>query len=250
MALFTLQDTKKVQRYINNGIIDISQKNEKGENLLMQLLNNKIDYTNIDINRITIKHNGFEYKMVVSPHTGEIWLDRNLGASRVARSYDDELAYGDYFQWGRSADGHEKVNSSITSTISSSSRPNHSKFITSDGDNRYDWLKNQDDSLWKDGKNCPCPPGFRLPTSKELAAETIEVGIKNSKDALNSFLKFPSAGYRDYISGSLDYQGSNAAVWSSSVVYRLASYLYFGSDYADVDDYFLACGRSVRCLKA
>ena len=38
---------------------------------------------------------GFEYKEVKSK-TGKIWLDRNLGAKRVAQSADDELSYGSY----------------------------------------------------------------------------------------------------------------------------------------------------------
>jgi len=32
------------------------------------------------------------------------WLDRNLGATRVATSSTDTQAYGDLFQWGRAAD--------------------------------------------------------------------------------------------------------------------------------------------------
>ncbi len=30
---------------------------------------------------------------------GQIWMDRNLGASRVATSLYDVLAYGDLYQW-------------------------------------------------------------------------------------------------------------------------------------------------------
>ena len=41
---------------------------------------------------------GFEYKEVQST-TGRIWLDRNLGAKRVAQATDDELAYGGYYSF-------------------------------------------------------------------------------------------------------------------------------------------------------
>ncbi|MDZ7738239.1 MAG: hypothetical protein U5K32_04030 [Bacteroidales bacterium] len=40
-------------------------------------------------------------------------MDRNLGASQVATASDDENGYGDLYQWGRSADGHESRTSDI-----------------------------------------------------------------------------------------------------------------------------------------
>ncbi|MEA2099219.1 MAG: FISUMP domain-containing protein, partial [Campylobacterota bacterium] len=46
-----------------------------------------------------IKHKGYVYKVIKSPYTGQKWLDRNLGASRVCKSFDDKKCYGDYFNW-------------------------------------------------------------------------------------------------------------------------------------------------------
>lgn len=46
---------------------------------------------------------------VTSPITQRIWLDRNLGALQVAEEPGDHLAYGDLYQSGRKADGHQKV---------------------------------------------------------------------------------------------------------------------------------------------
>ncbi|MFT7002526.1 MAG: hypothetical protein ACJAVW_003569 [Spirosomataceae bacterium] len=43
---------------------------------------------------------------VTNPTTGKIWMDRNLGATRVATSSTDAYAYGDLYQWGRATDGH------------------------------------------------------------------------------------------------------------------------------------------------
>ena len=51
----------------------------------------------------------------VTSTTGQVWMDRNLGASRVATSSTDSAAYGDLYQWGRGTDGHEKRTSSTTS---------------------------------------------------------------------------------------------------------------------------------------
>jgi hypothetical protein len=50
---------------------------------------------------------GLEYKLVLSPDTGRVWLDRNLGARQVCTSSTDAACYGDLYQWGRAKDGHE-----------------------------------------------------------------------------------------------------------------------------------------------
>ncbi len=39
--------------------------------------------------------------------TAPLWMDRNLVASQVATASDDTLAFGDVYQWGRAADGHQ-----------------------------------------------------------------------------------------------------------------------------------------------
>jgi hypothetical protein len=44
---------------------------------------------------------------VTNPTTGKTWMDRNLGATQVATSSTDAAAYGDLYQWGRRADGHQ-----------------------------------------------------------------------------------------------------------------------------------------------
>lgn len=44
----------------------------------------------------TIYFEGLEYNEVRS-ETGRIWLDRNLGAKRVATSINDAQAYGNYY---------------------------------------------------------------------------------------------------------------------------------------------------------
>jgi cytochrome c5 len=202
-------------------------------------------------NSIIKDKHGNTYKTVTSRYTGKVWLDRNLGAKRVCQSYNDTQCYGEYFQWGRDADGHEKQNSSTTSSISSSSTPSHSKFIKSSSDNRYDWLRSQNDNLWQgvNGKNNPCPKGFRIPTIDELKKETLSQNVKNRDDAFKNFLRLPSAGYRDARSGSMDGQGSWGNLWSSSLGGKYARTLYFSSDYAI--DYWghRANGFSVRCTK-
>lgn len=48
--------------------------------------------------------NGLEYKEVTSPKTGKVWLDRNIGAKRVATSMDDKESYGDYLNWDKAVE--------------------------------------------------------------------------------------------------------------------------------------------------
>lgn len=111
---------------------------------------------------------------VTSPVTGRIWMDRNLGAEQVATSSTDALAFGDLYQWGRAADGHQCRNSGTRSTISSSDQPGHDDFILVPSSSATDdWINSQNNNLWQGltGENNPCPAGFRVPTEAEFTSE-------------------------------------------------------------------------------
>ena len=56
------------------------------------------------------------YGTVTNPITGKTWLDRNLGATQVATSSTDAASYGDLYQWGRAADGHQVRTSATQNT--------------------------------------------------------------------------------------------------------------------------------------
>ena len=187
---------------------------------------------------------------VVNPTTGVTWMDRNLGASRAATSSTDTLAYGDLYQWGRAADGHEKRNSSTRSTLSSSDQPGHEDFITVSSE-PYDWRSPGNDNLWQgvNGVNIPCPVGYRLPTIAEWSAEIQSWSSNNSAGAYGSPLKLPVAGYRYDFDGSLYYVGSFGSYWSSSVDGTYARRLNFGSGDIPMYSSLRAFGRSVRCRK-
>src|SRR5574344_1840945 len=155
---------------------------------------------------------------VTNPTTGEIWMDRNLGASQVATSSTDAAAYGDLYQWGRAADGHESRTSGTTSILATSDTPGHGNFITN-GSSPYDWRNPQNDNLWQgvSGTNNPCPSGYRLPTEAEWEAERTSWSSSNAAGAFASPLKLPVAGSRLYSSGTLGDVGSYGYYWSSSV---------------------------------
>ena len=187
---------------------------------------------------------------VTNPTTGEIWMDRNLGASQVATSSTDAAAYGDLYQWGRAADGHESRTSGTTSTLATSDTPGHGNFITN-GSSPYDWRNPQNDNLWQgvSGTNNPCPSGYRLPTEAEWEAERTSWSSNNEAGAFASPLKLPVAGSRVYSNGTLYNVGSDGSYWSSTVSGTYASSLLFYSSNALMYSYSRAGGFSVRCLK-
>ena len=195
---------------------------------------------------------------LVTSTTGAVWMDRNLGASRVAESSTDSLAYGSWFQWGRFADGHQCRNSAETSTLASTTTASADqawagKFIAASKE-PLDWLSTPDSTLWQgvDGVNNPCPTGFRIPTETEWEGEIAkwaESGNKNSTGAYNSPLKLPVSGNRNLSSGDPFNVGSSGRYWSRSVSGSSARCLYFSSSLADLYSCYRAYGSAVRCLK-
>ena len=97
-----------------------------------------------------ILYKGFNYKTVTSPTTNKVWLDRNLGASKVCdqnrNMFPSDLAYetsqkdcfGDYYQWGRGADGHQIVSSATrTGLITFPPTTPSSSFVLTDSATTY-----------------------------------------------------------------------------------------------------------------
>uniref|UniRef100_UPI0040478A9D hypothetical protein n=1 Tax=Algoriphagus sp. TaxID=1872435 RepID=UPI0040478A9D len=186
---------------------------------------------------------------VFNPNTGKIWMDRNLGASQVATSSTDVASYGDLYQWGRGADGHQIRTPLSTPTTgqSSSSSPGANFLIGS-----LNWYNGTNpDNLWQgvSGVNNPCPIGYRIPTEAEWNAESLSWSTKNSAGAFASPLKLPMAGYRDYSDGSLGNVGTDGVYWSSTVSSANARSLNFISSVAFMNTDARAFGFSVRCLK-
>ena len=192
----------------------------------------------------------FYTQTVTNPATGKTWMDRNLGASRVAQSSTDAEAYGDLYQWGRLTDDHQNRLSGTTSTLSSSDNPGHGNFILAPN-SPYNWRNPQNPNLWQgvSGTNNPCPNGFRLPTMAEWNAELHSWSSNNAAGAFNSPLKLPVSGYRNGNNGSLGNVGSFGLFWSATVEGTNAFRLYINSDDSYMGSFSRASGLSVRCLK-
>lgn len=187
---------------------------------------------------------------VFNPATGRTWMDRNLGATRVAQSSDDDLAYGDLYQWGRLTDGHEKRSSATTTTLSSNDNPGHDAFILVSSA-PYDWRSPQNNNLWQglSGINNPCPAGYRLPTEAEWDAERQSWSSNNLTGAIDSPLRLAAAGIRNYGTGEILHTGSVGYYWSGTADGTAAPYLDFSSDNSSLFSDRRAYGSSVRCIK-
>jgi uncharacterized protein (TIGR02145 family) len=182
---------------------------------------------------------------------GQVWMDRNFGASRVATSFDDEEAYGDLYQWGRGADGHEKRTSPTTLIISSSDVPSHGSFITQTS-SPYNWRTSQNDNLWQgvSGTNNPCPSRFRLPTKTELNTEKVSWQSDSQAGAFVSPTKLVRAGYRGQYDGKIyDDEYSFGNYWSSTVIDSYSWMLRIRSDGSNIGGLYRGSGFSVRCVK-
>jgi uncharacterized protein (TIGR02145 family) len=185
---------------------------------------------------------------VTNPITGRTWMDRNLGATRVAQNRTDQEAYGYLFQWGRGIDGHQKRNSPTTKTLSNTDSPGNDSFILSFNG---DWRNPKNDNLWQgvNGVNNPCPEGYRIPTNTEWNQERLSFGSNNSEGAFESPLKLTTGGYRDSFNGSLTNVNAVGNYWTSTVSGNFVFNLFFFANNAAILNNVRGTGYSVRCIK-
>lgn len=194
---------------------------------------------------------------LITSANGKEWMDRNLGANRVATSVRDADAYGDLYQWGRAADGHEDRTSGTYDgdnngfpTTATASGAWDGKFITASS-SPEDWLgSNQNDNLWQgvNGTNNPCPQGFRVPSAAEWDAERKSWSSNNRNGAYKSPLKLPWAGRRKK-DGGIHHVDSRGFLWTSTVDGTKARQIFFDLNNSSVGSKGRAFGKSVRCIK-
>lgn len=244
-------------------LVDLKFPIAKGKAILTLIVNKLNVNTKYYVRTYAINEKGIAYGNeqgfttiyipTVTSKTGRIWLDRNLGASQVATSSTDEASYGDLYQWGRGADGHQLRTSPITNVNSKIDAPGNSNFILGTTSPFADWRNPQNDNLWQgvNGINNVCPTGFRIPTIIEWDQELKTWGSRNNQAGFTSSLKLPEAGYRNFDLGSLSYVGAIGYYWSSTAVSGTgSSVLQSQKNYAGIEETNgRAYGYSVRCIK-
>jgi hypothetical protein len=218
-------------------------------------------FTTLEQQTVTFIYNGQEVTYGVVEFNGRPWLDRNLGAQRVANSINDELAYGDLFQWGREDDGHQVRTSNTTSSLSiSNSQPNHNMFILApsspiDWNENNNWLTRWTDENGNKTEYDPCPLGWRVPSHQEFIS-ACEI-FQNQQGAFDCELKLPSGGARNPINGDISGGGKDsfgAFYWTSTPHYgetrNGGSDIAFSSSYStEPMNTEIAIGMSIRCIK-
>ncbi len=218
-----------VAAYINN--------NSRGNALAIRCIKKVINESTTDV-------------IEVISTTGNVWMDRNLGATQVATSRTDTAAYGDLYQWGRAKDGHESRVSSTTTTTVTSANAGHGNFIIADTTTDTNWTDFAgEDVLWQDGLNDPCPTGYRIPTISEFQEEQNEFTSNDYTGAFSSVLKLTSAGYRKYADGEII--NTSSYYWSSTVNSSDSnSFAFIAIGHtANIDGFSRAAGLPVRCIK-
>jgi uncharacterized protein (TIGR02145 family) len=218
----------------------------------------------------------------------QTWMDRNLGARRAATALNDVFSYGNFYQWGRPADGHEitVLNGATkdigrglfdaTATLAADAYPSYANFIVT-ARSTDDWLANPSPSglstRWATASQGPCPTNYHVPTSEEwVTADTAVFGSgnglngsdtsgwDNNTETYESALRLPSPGIRmkdidfqDY-PGDVQLSGEYGTYWSSD---------NSNGDYDGINDVIImeddeggpsfripkARGCNVRCIK-
>lgn len=200
---------------------------------------------------------------------GWVWLQQNLGSTKVAASATDAPAYGDLFQWGRWDDGHQKR--SPESVVDGMPTPNNPSGLNLSGDNPF--YKGGGITWYNDGtindtwtaatpaaatatNGCdPCKQifgaGWQLPSLADWQAVLGAEGVNNITNGFASNLKLTAAGARNELLGSLGDEGVIGIYWSSTREAGSAPQAMYINLYTNnLADYnYRGIGMSLRCLK-
>lgn len=201
---------------------------------------------------------------------GNVWLQQNLGSSRVAVSLTDTGAYGGLFQWGRWADGHESrnperlLNSVPFQNPDKINRTKLNPFYFTTDTNW--WATGTADDRWigptpsandvTTTNGCdPCRAmgrDWRLPVDSEWVSLTRSEHITNTLTAFSSNLKLPAGGHRDASTGQLLDAGTEAFYWSSTVsaiTGKGVATAFENKSLCRSKDVYRGAGFSLRCIR-
>ncbi len=200
---------------------------------------------------------------------GWVWLQQNLGSTRVAGSSTDAAAYGDLFQWGRWDDGHQQR--SPEHVMDGMPTPNNPSGLNLNGDNPF--YKGGGITWYNDGtvndtwaaatpsaatatNGCdPCKQmfgaGWQLPSLSDWQTVLGLEGVTNLTNGYASNLKLTAAGSRNELLGTLSDEGVIGIYWSSTREASSAPQaMYINLYTSNLADYnYRGIGMSLRCLK-
>ncbi|WP_183147972.1 FISUMP domain-containing protein [Chryseobacterium nematophagum] len=199
---------------------------------------------------------GNSVTMCMGSGTNRVWASHNLGADT---SFDPNVPvkeiHGNYYQWGRN------VVVADTDTPPGAISGWNTTYAP-DGA----WNTGTEAVPAKNTTNDPCPSGFRLPTSTEWSmlnnnSSVTRIGSFTSSNtnftsALvyscgASKLTLPTAGFRDFVDGTLYRRGDRGNYWSSTGPASLpgARSLFFFASGINTTSYDArTMGYSVRCI--
>lgn len=192
--------------YTSNDVVQFSKHNNTDQ--LWSLVSNNSENENNFESELII-FNNLNYYTVLSPITGKIWLDRNLGAESICTSSTDSSCYGGYY------DKSQRLMDNICPT--GYKVPSWNELSAETVDDSI-----QDIDINNDGN----------------------IEVTNSNTAFRNFLKLPASGII-YSSGAPNYTGTIGFIWSTSS----EGLLQFNRTATLSDNNYQSNRFPIRCMK-
>lgn len=207
----------------------------------------------------------------VRAEDGNIWLQQNLGSSKVAGSQNGDVnAEGDLFQWGRWDDGHQ-TGTALTENTAVNLNPNNPSGLKKTESNPFYYKGTSGNLWWVSGiatdkaeagnpddvtatNGCdPCKKimggDWRLPTQAEWNTLILAEGISNTSTAFTSNLVIPAIKPRDATTGNRLTNYNTVRYWSGTAGSGGgALVLNLTATVANTTNISRAQGYAVRCI--
>ncbi len=217
---------------------------------------------------VTVENGDVNETYGIIIYNGRAWFDRNLGATKVAESWDDqdEAAWGELHQWGKNRGPYAKRNSPVSNycvdfqnrnVVADSfhkATTNGSNWISSKNNsckysyNETAWWQtsNQwDDPANRTGDHNICPKGWHVASIDDFKS----LNLENAEDGFNKIKLLGVGGMRDRNGNITD--TSVGRYWTSTISgeIRYPMALVLSEDRAGFGIQQRVSGLSIRCVK-